>query len=233
MEAIVLAGGLGTRLQGVISDIPKPMALINERPFLEYLLNYLNKNKIQKVILSVGYKHEVIFDYFHNEYKNLELIYSVEDEPLGTGGGIMKATGFIENEIYFVINGDTLFDVDLKHLYHYHIDNDTDLTLALKYMSKNSRYGSVSVDKDKNVTGFVEKNEIASESYINGGIYLINKNAFNKADFPEKFSFEKDFLEKYYKTLKFKGLSYNNYFLDIGIPEDYKLAQTQFKELEY
>lgn len=233
MEAIVLAGGLGTRLKNVINDIPKPMALINKRPFLEYMLNYLDKSKIQKVILSVGYKHEVIYNYFKDKYKNLDLIYSVEDEPLGTGGGIMKATNFIENDIYFVINGDTMFDIDLKHLYHSHLDADADVSIALKYMNENSRYGSVKIDAQNKVTGFVEKSNIPSQSYINGGIYLIMKNKFNKDDYPAKFSFEKDYLEKQFNTININGFAYNNYFLDIGIPEDYKLAQKEFKELDY
>jgi len=233
MDAIVLAGGFGTRLQQLVKDIPKPMALINNRPFLEYLLNYLKLNKIQKIILSVGYKHEVIFDYFKTNFNNIELVYSIEDEPLGTGGGIKKATELVQDDTFFVINGDTLFDIDLTNMLDYHNNNNCDITIALKYFNDNSRYGSVKIDDKNKVTGFIEKNEKSCQSFINGGIYIINKIKFNTVNLPYKFSFEKDFLEKYYNVLNIQGLSFNNYFLDIGIPQDYNIAQNDFKHLKY
>ena len=116
MEAIVLAGGLGTRLRSVVSDLPKPMAPIGDKPFLEYILKYLQKNGIKRAVLSVGYKWETIKEYFGDKFENIELIYSVEDEPLGTGGAIKKAMNQVKNSQVYIINGDTLFDVDLKSL---------------------------------------------------------------------------------------------------------------------
>ncbi|MFX0195930.1 MAG: sugar phosphate nucleotidyltransferase, partial [Candidatus Hodarchaeota archaeon] len=108
-ETIILAGGSGTRLQKVVQDVPKPMADINGSPFLEYLLCYLNKQEIKKVILSVGYKYRVIQDYFGTEYKDLVLEYSIEKEPLGTGGGIKKALNLVKSDDVYIINGDTFF----------------------------------------------------------------------------------------------------------------------------
>ncbi|MCK4701226.1 MAG: NTP transferase domain-containing protein, partial [Bacteroidales bacterium] len=120
-EAIILAGGLGTRLKSVISDIPKPMAPIHGKPFLEYLLSYLVKFKIKKAVLSVGYKYQNIFDYFGNNYKGMKLSYAIEDMPLGTGGGIRNAMDQINNDHFFLLNGDTFYEVDLNKLYHLHI----------------------------------------------------------------------------------------------------------------
>ena len=120
MEAIILAGGLGTRLQNVVKDIPKPMADINGKPFLKYLLDYLSGYEIEKVILSVGYRHEVIEHYFGKKYKNIELVYAIEEEPLGTGGGILNACSYLDTNLFYLINGDTFFNVNLNELKAFH-----------------------------------------------------------------------------------------------------------------
>ena len=233
IEAIVLAGGLGTRLQKIIPGIPKPMALINGRPFLEYLLNFLNAEHVTKVVLSVGHKYEVIYEYFKTKYKDIEIEYSVESTPLGTGGGIKKAADSIRSKDFLVLNGDTIFDINISELYDYHLKNRPGVTIALKRLSDNSRYGSVDVDNDLNVRGFIEKKSLNTGFLINGGIYVINRKKFNSACLSGAFSFEKDFLEKYYNIICMKGLVFDNYFLDIGVPEDFKLAQTEFGKLKY
>lgn len=218
MEAIVLAGGFGTRLSTVVSDVPKPMAPINDRPFLEYLLEDLNEKGINRVILAVGYKKEIIKSYFKEKYKNIDIIYSDEDIPLGTGGAIKKALTLAENENIFIINGDTFFDVNLKEMYQFHKKNSSKLTLAIKEMEKFDRYGSLVLDKDK-IIKFEEK-KYNEKGYINGGIYLINKELLIEEK-KENFSFEKEILEN--KNLKIKKYGYKSegYFIDIGIPEDY------------
>ena len=116
MEAIVLAGGLGTRLRSIVLDLPKPMAPIGDKPFLEYIFKYLKKSGVTRVVLSVGYKWKVIEEYFGSSFENIELVYSVENEPLGTGGAIKKAMTKIEGEKVYIINGDTFFDVNLNAL---------------------------------------------------------------------------------------------------------------------
>ena len=138
MEAIVLAGGLGTRLKSVVNDIPKPMAPIQNKPFLEYVLTYLQKNGVSKVIISVSYQWQKIKDYFGDRFESIILEYSVEKTPLGTGGGIKKALQFIESNQYFIINGDTFFDVNLSDLT---LNSHNDLLLCLKKMYKFDRYG--------------------------------------------------------------------------------------------
>ena len=218
MEAIILAGGFGTRLSTVVSDVPKPMAPINERPFLEYLLDDLNEKGISRVILAVGYKKEIIKSHFKEKYKNIDIIYSDEDIPLGTGGAIKKALTLAENENIFIINGDTFFDVNLKEMYQFHKKNSSKLTLAIKDMEKFDRYGSLILEGYK-IIKFEEKKYV-DKGYINGGIYLINKKLLNEEE-KESFSFEKDILEN--KSLKIEKYGYKSkgYFIDIGIPEDY------------
>jgi len=225
MEAIVLAGGLGTRLQSVVSEVPKPMAPIKDVPFLEYILKYLKKNGVNRVVLSVGYKWETIKNYFGDTFDGIELVYSVEDEPLGTGGAIKKALSKVNSKEIYIINGDTFFNVDLKALDLR--DNKSKIQLSLKKMYNYDRYGSVEVDESNNVTQFTEKS-FQKVGNINGGIYLVTKDIFDSFDVAVKFSFE-EFMEKNFEALHVTAHIFEDYFIDIGIPEDYARAQ---KELE-
>jgi len=225
MEAIILAGGLGTRLQSVVSDIPKPMAPIGDKPFLVYILEYLKRNGIKKVILSVGYKWEVIQKYFGSEYKGIKLVYSVEDEPLGTGGAIKQALSYVDSKEIYIINGDTFFNVDLSE---FSLENGSMLQLALKTMSDFDRYGYVESDASGYITAFREKG-YRKKGDINGGIYLANKNLFDNFKLNERFSFE-EFMQENFKTIKVTARVFNNYFIDIGIPEDYKKAQMEIEK---
>jgi len=224
MEAIVLAGGLGTRLQSVVSEVPKPMAPIKDVPFLEYILKYLKKNGVSRAILSVGYKWEIIKEHFGDNFDGIELIYSVENEPLGTGGAIKKALSKINSKKVYIINGDTFFNVDLKTL---DLFDKSKIQLSLKKMYNYDRYGSVEVDENNNVTKFTEKS-FQEVGNINGGIYLVTKDMFDSFDVAVKFSFE-EFMEKNFEDLHVTAQIFENYFIDIGIPEDYARAQ---KELE-
>ncbi len=224
--AIVLAGGLGTRLKSVVQDIPKPMATVNSRPFLEYVLDYLSNYQIEKVILSIGYRGEVIQEHFGEDYKGITLVYSVEDEPLGTGGAIFKAAQLCSDAPFFVLNGDTLFEANLDVLLAAYMTQKADMLLALKAMGNFDRYGVVEMDDNKRVRAFLEK-EYRDKGLINGGVYVMQKKVFDVENYPERFSFEKDLLEKYVTQLHFYGLALDGYFIDIGIPEDYAKAQTE------
>ena len=232
-EAILLAGGLGTRLQKTVPDLPKPMAPVNGKPFIEYVIDYIIRYQVRKIILSVGYKHEAFATHFANDYKGCQVLFSVENEPLGTGGGIRKALEFADEPDVMVLNADTLFKIDISSLSSLHKKKNADLTMALRKMNDVGRYGSVKIDEDTRVTGFAEKNENTGEGNINGGVYIFKNDFFKKLDLPEKFSFEKDCLEKYYSTLNIYGYSSKGYFLDIGIPEDYNKAQYDLKENKY
>ena len=211
-EAIILAGGFGTRLQGVVKDLPKPMAPVNGRPFLTYILDYLIDYEYQRVVLSVGYLHEKIVDYFEERYKTLEIDYAVEDEPLGTGGGILFAMSKCTTDNVLVINGDTMFKVDLTTFERFHQEKNGLLSIVLREVENVARYGSVSV---------------GNNGIINGGVYLINRKIFEKYPQPKKFSFEKDLMTKYYTQECFYAMPSDGYFIDIGIPEDYARAQQE------
>ena len=223
MEAVILAGGFGTRLQSVVKDVPKPMANINGQPFLVYILEYLLKYGITDVVLSVGYKQEIIENYFGNNYKTMRIIYSKEDIPLGTGGAIKKALTFCKEKSVFVLNGDTFFEMNLKKLEEEHLKTRADITLSLKNMYNFDRYGKVIVNNNR-VVMFKEK-EFTNSGFINGGVYMLQKDIFNNCS--SKFSFE-DFLEKNLQKLSLYSYIDNGYFIDIGIPDDYQKAIYDF-----
>lgn len=229
-EAIILAGGLGTRLKSVVKEIPKPMAPVNQLPFLTYLLHYLQQSGVERVVLSVGYKYEVIQEYFGHQYKNIELVYAVEKEPLGTGGGIKLALSKAQSEHVFLLNGDTFFEVDLHALSRQFLASNASLYLSLKEMTNFDRYGVVKFHCSK-ITGFKDK-KYCEHGWINGGVYALKTNLLETVSLPEKFSFEVDFMEKYVQDLRFEAFLSQSYFIDIGIPTDYEKAQHDFKTME-
>lgn len=218
MEAIILAGGFGTRLQSVVSDVPKPMAPINGKPFLEYILLYLKKYGINKVVLAVSYKKDIIKNYFKDSFSGIKIIYSEENEPLGTGGAIKQALENIERSNVYVLNGDTFFDFNISNM---SIKNSK-IQIALKKMYNFDRYGSIDIDALGIIKEFHEKQYTAS-GYINTGTYLINKDLFKDFNLNINFSFE-SFLEKNANFLNIETIIDDEYFIDIGIPSDYYLA---------
>lgn len=224
-EAIVLAGGLGTRLKSVVTDLPKSLAPVNGRPFLAYLLDFAQKQGIEKFIFALGYKTEMI-ETFIQEYlprKNYRI--SIETEPLGTGGAIYKACEAVSAKDVIVLNADTFFGISFSNLSIIHELQQAECTLALKPMRAFDRYGVVEMEKQV-VTGFSEK-KYQDYGLINGGIYALDANAFLEKKFPPVFSFEKDYLEKSYRAGRILGMTSDAYFIDIGIPEDYQRAQTE------
>ena len=228
-EAIVLAGGLGTRLRDTVPDLPKCMAPVAGQPFLTYVIRYLLFQGIQKFIFSLGYKHEVIEEFLTTKYPTLDYQCSVEEEPLGTGGALKlackKATG--KNSV--VVNGDTLFKVNAEELISFHNTRSAHCSIALKRMKHFDRYGVVELNSDHSIKNFKEKQSYET-GLINGGVYILNVEQFMDESLPEKFSFEKDYLEQFYNKKKIFGLQQDNYFIDIGVPEDYNRAQQELKQ---
>lgn len=225
MEAIILAGGLGTRLSSVVSDVPKCMAPVKGEPFQAYVLDYLENQGCDQVILSLGYKHEVVTDWLNSKAFLFKIKKVIEKEPLGTGGGIRLALNKSTEEQVFILNGDTMFNIPLKPMQDL-VTANTKAVVALKPMQNFDRYGAVQLDNQKYITAFEEK-QFKTHGLINGGIYLLNKTVEDLKSFPEKFSFEKDFLEKEAGNSTLKGYSCSDYFIDIGIPEDYDKAQRE------
>jgi D-glycero-alpha-D-manno-heptose 1-phosphate guanylyltransferase len=226
MKAIILVGGFGTRLQSVISDVPKPMAPIADQPFLAYLLLYLKKRGITHVIFSVHYLREQIVSFFGSDFHGMRIDYVVESEPLGTGGAMVHSLSFIEaTEPVFVLNGDTFVKLDYRAMYADHIARHSRLTFALREVADCSRYGKVVTD-DQHIISFQEKGA-AGRGYINAGVYLMNPDLFNAFTLPAKFSFEADFIFPYLSALRPRYFQAKDYFIDIGIPDDYARAQRE------
>ena len=223
LTAIILAGGMGTRLQSVVSDVPKPMAAINNRPFLEYLLAYLKRYGISEIVLSTGYMGSVIKDYFGDSFLRIPIIYSYERLPLGTGGAIKLALEKCGGGNAFVLNGDTFFDVDLLRLSDSHTGQNADITISLKMMCDIDRYGIVELNAGKIIT--MREKGYAEQGHINGGVYCLKSDIFDGFDMPESFSFER-FLADGVSKLNIRGFVSEGDFIDIGIPEDYVLSQT-------
>lgn len=230
-EAIVLAGGFGTRLQHVVSDVPKPMAPINGEPFLSFLFRKLQAAGIEHVVLSTGYLHEKIETFYGNSFGELRISYSRETDPLWTGGAMLLGMSKIETENVLVLNGDTLFDIDLERLERFHFNKNALVSLALRLVDDVGRYGSVQLNDEGKIIAFAEKNQVQGNGFINGGIYMVNKKWFCGMHFPAKFSFEKEVLERYVESVDFYGLDFQSYFIDIGVPEDFQRAQTEFPNL--
>lgn len=223
-ECIVLAGGLGTRLRSVVADKPKCMAPLGEHPFLYYLLQYLHKQGITHAVLSLGYLSEQVIDWCNRMDLPLRVSFTVEPEPLGTGGGILHALPALEGKEVFIVNGDTYFDVNLSAFYQFHAAHQSPLSLALKPMQQFDRYGSIELDAQQRISAFHEK-QFCTEGLINGGIYLTTTNFLNSLSLPEKFSFEKEVLEPGAAAGSLYGFISDTYFIDIGIPEDYEAAK--------
>jgi D-glycero-alpha-D-manno-heptose 1-phosphate guanylyltransferase len=226
MEAIILAGGLGTRLRSVVPDLPKCMAPINGYPFISYLIDHLIKEGITYFIFALGYKSEAFISLIEEKLPINNFTVVIEDEPLGTGGAIKLACKKAKDENVIALNGDSLFKVDLSALMNFHLTNKANCTLALKPMKNFDRYGSVEVDTSNKIKSFKEK-KFVEYGNINGGVYVINIPSFIKMSLVSKFSMEQDYLEKYTKEGNFNGFIQDNYFIDIGIPEDYARAQIE------
>lgn len=229
MEAIILAGGFGTRLAGRLDGVPKPMAPVAGRPFLEILLRQLERAGCARTILSVGYLHEVIERHFGAEFSGVKIDYAVEHAPLGTGGAIRVALGMAQEKSVLVLNGDTFLDADYAAMLRFHAYEGTALSMAVTHCANVARYGGVMIEgapDGMRVTGFQEKGR-AGPGWINAGAYVIDREMQWPASLTEKFSFESDFLAPEIEFVAPAPYAVQGFFLDIGVPEDLDRAQTE------
>ena len=230
MEAIVLVGGLGTRLGALTKNTPKPMLPIRGMPFLERFLQHLKLRGFKKTVLATGYKSEVIESYFHSNSPSLpDIEISLEDEPLGTGGAIAKALEKVTTDEVTIFNGDSYLDVDFAALSDAHLLKQADITIASRYVDPANRYGVLSYDKHSRVIAFEEKG-ISASGFINGGVYLCQTKSLEVISTPFNgcpFSFEEDVLTQQLSLMKIFHFPSNGFFIDIGVPEDYERAQKE------
>lgn len=229
MEAIILAGGFGTRLASRLSGIPKPMANINGRPFLEILIDQLNHNGCRRIMLSVGHLHHVIRDHFGASFKGVDLVYVVEETPLGTGGAIRAALKQAREESSLVLNGDTFLQIDYMALLRFHAAQAVPVTLAVTHQTDCARYGGVLIDKHR-IISFTEKGS-SGPGWINAGVCAVRKDLDWPYSVGESFSLERDYLVPQASNRRLAAFETTGFFLDIGIPEDLDRAQTELKNL--
>jgi len=233
-EAIILAGGFGTRLQSVVSDVPKPMAPVNGKPFLDYVFLYLKHYGITHVVLSTGYLAHKISDRYKDEFEGIRVSYAVEETPLGTGGGIRLAMEHCETQDVLVLNGDSFFDVDLNLYASQYQSFAPAGALALRKAENAARYGTISLGTNQRIAAFKEKDSIEKPGLINGGVYLLNRRIFlENTPAYKSFSIEKDFFETKLSAIQLCGFEHEGYFIDIGIPEDYHRVGEDFKHFRY
>ncbi|NCI46211.1 nucleotidyltransferase family protein [Sediminibacterium soli] len=225
-EAIILAGGLGTRLRSAVPDLPKCMAPVQGRPFIAFVIDHLRQQGISQFIFSLGYRSEAFTDFLAGYLPENSYRLVIETEPLGTGGAIRYACGFAKEEQVMALNGDSIFKISIQEQIDFHLDRNADCTLALKPMRHFDRYGSVLLNPDNRIASFEEKRFIES-GFINGGVYVLNRSSFLAESLPEKFSFETDYLQALHGQRNMYGLPQDAYFIDIGIPEDYERAQLE------
>jgi D-glycero-alpha-D-manno-heptose 1-phosphate guanylyltransferase len=226
MEAIVLAGGLGTRLRSRVADRPKPMAEVAGKPFVAWLLDYLSRQGVTAIVFSLGYRGEVIADHFGTQYRDLAIRYAVEETPLGTGGAIRLALAESRRDPVWVVNGDTMLCLDYQAMWAaHHSRAGTRMTMALRRVPDAGRYGTVSIAGDL-VTGFAAGGT-SGAGLINSGVYLISRPLFDGHELPPAFSLERDFLPLAAREGRIGGYVTDGWFIDIGVPEDYDRAQTE------
>ena len=225
--AIILAGGLGTRLKKVAPNTPKPMAIINGRPFLEYQMEYWINQGITRFILSVGYLKDLIINHFGDSFNGASIEYVVESKPLGTGGGMLLAAKNI-TETFIVLNGDTYIEVDLNSLYKFHDKLKSDWTFALFRTSDFNRYLAMDISSRGKILSF-NSNTTKKSGLVNGGVYLIEPSTLNLLNFNSVYesSLENQLLPNLLKNgAKLFGQECTGRFIDIGLPEDYYRAES-------
>lgn len=229
MEAIVLAGGLGTRLREVVSDVPKAMAVIAGQPFLEILLSSLEDKGFERVIISVGYMAEKISGYFGPKFGKMELIYVVEEKPLGTGGAARMAMENVVGDHTFIFNGDTFLDLEADLLEKQFLENKRPTIVGCE-VEDTTRYGRLN-QKDGVAVSIAEKG-VSGPGLINGGCYIMSKNELSSFPLNSSFSLEREFMVDAVAAGKFNVFITNGRFIDIGTPQDYKRAEAVIKSIK-
>ncbi|MDP8245314.1 MAG: nucleotidyltransferase family protein [Candidatus Hinthialibacter antarcticus] len=228
IDAVILAGGEGTRLKSVVSDRPKPMALVKGRPFMEWLLLGLRKQGVERFVICTHHLNEIIIDHFGDgSVWDVEIVYSHELSPLGTGGAIALAAQKVKSNEMLALNGDSFCEFDLSKLIRFHQNQNALATIQLTQVENCGRYGSVQVDDKGQVEAFIEKSKGGGAGWINAGIYLIQTSALREAPANQKISMEYDFLPKWVGNGLY-AIQQKGTFIDIGLPETYRQAETIF-----
>lgn len=223
-EAIILVGGLGTRLRSVVAETPKPIAPIAGRPFLAWLLDHLERSGVRRAILSVGYRAEMIREAIGTRHGSVAVDYVEEREPLGTGGALRQSLAAVRGRAALALNGDTLFLVDLAQMADAAAQAPDRLVVALRKVDVADRYGTCTVENGR-IVGFAAARP-QGPALINGGVYVLPRGLFDPFDLPEKFSFESEFMERHVGVLEPRAVVSEGAFIDIGVPASFEAAQS-------
>lgn len=224
MQGLILAGGLGTRLRSVVSDRPKALALVQNKPFLTCLLDYLGGQGFSRIVLALGYRHEQVVELYEQHDFPFDLQFSIETQPLGTGGAILHAFSCLSREEpVCIMNGDTFVAVDYTNLYNFHRQQNAKFTMIVSHQTDTARYGCVTLHEQR-VTEFCA-GKAGQAGYINAGVYLLAPSLLMDFSLPAQFSFERNFLEAHVQTLQPAAFCTAAPFIDIGVPDDYQRAQ--------
>lgn len=225
-EAVILAGGLGTRLRGVVDDVPKPLAPVAGRPFLTWLLDALAGQRIRHIVLATGYLGEQVEAALGGRWQGMLLEYSREPRALGTGGAIALAARHVQGDTFFVLNGDTRLVLDYPDFDHHLAASGASLGVALANVPDTARYGAVQIENGR-VTGFTEKGGTGA-GYVNAGVYWLRRSLLADYSRAGAFSFEREVLVPMVQREPVMGYTQTSGFIDIGVPEDYRSAQSLF-----
>lgn len=228
IDVVILCGGLGRRLRPIIDGCPKPMALVAGRPFLDIPIAYVANFGFRRFILCIGHRGDFVKKYYLKR-KDLRIIFSEEERPLGTGGAIKNAESFIKSSPFLVLNGDSFFKVDLRKFLEFHLNKNAMISIVIKKVKENSECGVVKLNSLKQIIGFNEKIRKANTCYINMGIYLFQREIFSLMPRIHRFSLEEDFFPRVIKKLGMYGYIGRGMLIDIGTPQGYKYADVFFK----
>jgi D-glycero-alpha-D-manno-heptose 1-phosphate guanylyltransferase len=227
MDAVILAGGFGTRLRPVITDRPKVMAPVGGRPFLSRLLDHLARAGITRVVLCIGHLGTQVRDFFGNAYAGMHLLYSKEEQPLETGGALRFALPLLNSDPVLVLNGDSFCDVDFADLRDWHSDQGAEASIAVVEVPNASRFGRVAFDEKGAITDFEEKNVTSRRGWVNAGIYLISRASILTIPEGRAVSLEREMFPLWAQG-NFRAYRCYGHFIDIGTPESYASAEAFF-----
>ncbi len=226
IDVVILCGGLGKRLRSIAKDIPKPMVKIGRRPLLDTIIHYMADFGCRRFILCLGYKANLIKSYYtdNDSMRGLNIVFSYEKTPLGTGGAVKNAKRLIRSNPFIVLNGDSFRKFNLAHFLKFHQQKKSLVTILLKKVTNGREYGEVKVDKSSRILSFNEKNSAVKNCLINAGVYIFDKKVFRLMPATSEFSLEFDFFPRMAQK-KIFGYPYRGYFIDIGTPERYQEAK--------
>jgi NDP-sugar pyrophosphorylase family protein len=232
-DAIILCGGAGLRLRSVTGSGPKVMAKIGDRPFLELLISQLRRNGVRRVILALGYQKDMIASHFLNRALGVELVYSVETSPLGTGGALRNAVQLVQSDAALIMNGDSYTDADLGGFAERHRSSNADVSLVVAPADDRGDCGTVRVEDDGTVTQFQEKQGSAGARYLNAGIYMVSRRMLYQIPLGVQISLEQELFRRWLAGgSRIQAFPYSGSCLDIGTPERYLAAQAALANVE-